>query len=174
MSIYQTPISEIERDILIKMEADETNEFRIKTELEHLYFVTETDEWNDTVNDINTAHNVMWSLFDEIKNSADHKERLCKFNHFIRTSKSMLQLVTAYEMKFSINPDSTTQYGAQIGSLIWYRGVLGIIGGLRTILMADVQDRAIDSGIAALWFGKILQTKKKWQEKAQGRYPHAR
>lgn len=69
---------------------------------------------------------------------------------------------------------SSKMFHSFTGSLIWYRGVLGILGGIEKILAAETQNMAADICIVARQFGKIVQTKKKWQEKAQGRYPHAR
>ena len=58
----------------------------------------------------------MYKLLDEIKGSADHKERLSKGHRVISLSTLLLQRVTKYETNFNINPDSITQDGTQIGN----------------------------------------------------------
>lgn len=66
--------------------------------------------------DVITTTNLMYNILNEIKGSADHKERLGKAHSVIRLSTLLLQLVTKYERNFNINPDRTTQDGTQIGN----------------------------------------------------------
>ncbi|XP_055308868.1 uncharacterized protein LOC129572791 isoform X2 [Sitodiplosis mosellana] len=139
-----------------------------------IYQTSLSDPQISAIDDITTAFNFMYKLLDEIKGIATHKERLGKTQRVIGLSTSLLQLVTQYERDFNINPDSTTQDGTQIGSLIWYRGVLGVIEELRKILIVEAQNAAVDNETAALRFENLLKIKKKWQRKAQRRYPGAR
>lgn len=71
---------------------------------------------NVAANEISSSHNGIWLLLNKVKNSTDHKERLCEAHRFVKTSKLLLGLVTAYERNFNITPDSNTPDDTQIGA----------------------------------------------------------